>query len=129
MVTISKPLCVVLASAIVLGTATVGAFAADPMPTQVFKPARGVSLDAGTKKVAAYYLAGDHVCDLTLMIADLPDADGNVSGLPTRINVPVKAGTKTHVYTAEGHALEASCALTAKVMTLRPLEFTASAVK
>lgn len=129
MVTISKPLCLVLASAIAFGTATIGAKATDGTTMQVFKPARGVSLDVGSKKVAAYYLAGDHVCDLTLMMADLPDSDGNVSGLPTRINVPVKAGTKTHVYTAEGHALEASCGQSAQIMTLRPLAFTASAAK
>ena len=125
MVTISKPLSVVLASAIALGTATMGAHAADSFSTQVFKPGRGVSLDSGTKKVAAYYLAGDQVCDLTLMIAGLPDADGNVSGAATRISVPVKAGTISRIYTSEGRALEASCGTSATIMTLRQLAETA----
>ena len=129
MVTISKPLSVVLAAAVALGTAAIGVHASDSFPTQVFKPGRGVSLDAGTKKVVAYYLAGDHVCDLTLMIGDLPDADGHVSGSATRISVPVKAGSQSRVYTSEGHALEASCGLSAKIMTLRPLALTAEVVK
>lgn len=128
MVTISKPLALVLATAITLGIATFGAHA-ETSNTLVFKPARGISLDVGSKKIAAYYLANDRVCDLTVMSADLPDADGHVTGPSTRMNVPVKAGTTSHVYTADGRALEVSCAISTKLMTLRPLEQTAEAVK
>jgi hypothetical protein len=124
MVTISKPLALVLASAITIGTASFGAHA-ESSNTQVFKPARGISLDVGSKKIVAYYLANDRVCDLTVMVADLPDADGNLSGKSSRMNVPVKAGTSSHVYTADGRALEVSCAISTKLMTLRPLEQTA----
>ena len=134
MVMISKSFALALSTAIVIGTATFGAHAqtsVSPAPygTHVFKAARGVMLDVGSKKIAGYYLAGDHVCDLTLMLANRPDADGNVSGATTRMNVPVAAGTKTRVYTADGNALEASCSLKANVMTLRALDQTALAVK
>ena len=129
---ISKLLATVLSTAIVIGTATFGAHAQTNTTahgTQVFKAARGVMLEVGSKKIAGYYLAGDHVCDLTLMLANRADADGNVSGATTRMNIPVAAGTKTRVYTTDGNALEASCSLKANVMTLRPLDQTALAVK
>jgi hypothetical protein len=95
----------------------------------VFKPARGVYLDVGSKRVAGYYLAGDHVCDLTLMFADQVDADNHVNSTLTRMNVPVPAGKKARLYTNDGRALEASCGTSANVMTLRTLDQTAAAVK
>jgi hypothetical protein len=125
MVTISKSLVFALSSALAIGAASLGA-TAETANTQVFKPIQGVMLDAGSKKVAGYYVAGDKVCNLTLMIANRPDADGNVTGASSRYSVPVAAGRTSRVYTAEGHALEASCSLTAHVMTLRPIEQTAA---
>ena len=76
-------------------------------------------------------MAGANTCDLTLMVADLPNADGQVAATATstRMNVPVNAGTTQRIFTADGHALEVSCALAAKLMTLRPLDQTALAVK
>ena len=128
MVTISKPLAVVLVLAFTLGAASARAQTAAP---QVFKPAHGISLDLGAKKIAGYYMAAANTCDLTLMVADLPNADGQVAATATstRMNVPVKVGTTQRIFTADGHALEVTCALTAKLMTLRPLELTALAIK
>jgi hypothetical protein len=117
-----------VASAIVIGTSAYGAFA-ESASTRVFKPGRGVSLDVGAKRVAGYYTVGDTVCDLTLMFADRADADGHVSGAATRMNVPVKVGARQRIYTVDGNALEASCSLSAGVMTLRPLDLTASVAK
>jgi hypothetical protein len=74
-------------------------------------------------------MAGDNVCDLTLMFVDRPDADGHSTGAATRMNVPVTAGSKSRVYTTDGTALEVSCALSTKVMTLRVLELTAAITK
>ena len=113
-----------LTTAIAVGTVTAGAHAESA--THVFKPARGISLDVGSKRAAAYFMAGDYACDLTLMFADRPDADGQVSASQTRMNVPVKAGSHTRVYTTDGQALDVSCALSARVMTLRVLEMTAA---
>lgn len=117
-----------LISAVAVGTAVAGAHA-EATTTQVFKPARGISLDVGSKRAAGYYMVGDNVCDLTLMFVDRPDADGHSTGAATRMNVPVKAGSKSRVYTTDGAALEVSCALSAKVMTLRVLELTAAVAK
>ena len=125
MVTISKSLVFALTAAITVGTASYGAHAGNAA-AQVFKPARGISFDIGSKRAAAYYMAGDHVCDLTLMFAGRADADGNIPGATTRLNVPVKAGTRSRIYTTDGQAFEASCELSAKVMTLRVLEQTAA---
>ena len=126
MVMISKPFATVLVLALALGGAGARAQTASP---QVFKPAHGISLDVGSKKVAGYYMQGANTCDLTLMVADLPNADGQVSGSSTRMNVPVKAGSTQRIFTADGMALEVSCALSAKLMTLRPPELTALSVK
>ena len=129
MVTISKSIASVLAAAITLGTASFGAFASETTNSQVFKAARGVSLDVGSKKVAGYYLSKDGICDVTLMVADLPDADGHVSADISRINLPIKAGSNARVYTSEGKALSLTCSTGTKLMTLRPLEETAAVVK
>jgi len=124
MITFTKAILAAIAATIAFS-----AQAGESQATHVLKPMHGASFEMGTKKVAAYYLAGDKVCDLTVMIGDLPDADGNVSGQSTRINVPLAAGTKSRVYTTEGRALEASCSLTAHIVTLRPLSFTAAVVQ
>ena len=127
--TFSKSFFATLAGVIALGSASFGTKAGEHLSTQVLKPGQGVSLDMGTKKVAAYYLAGDKVCDVTFMIADLPDADGHVTAAITRMNVPVAAGSQSRIFTSEGHAVEASCALSTKIVSLRPLSFTASIAK
>lgn len=133
MVTIFKPVGFVLASAITLLTASYGVHASDQVNPaanpHVFKAGRGVSLDVGSKKVAGTYVSKDGNCDVTLMVADLPDADGHVTEALTRINVPVKSGTNAHVYTSEGKALELYCTLGSKLMTLRALDQTASVAK
>jgi hypothetical protein len=129
MVTISKPLAIVLASAITLGTATFGAHASESSNAQVFKAARGVSLDVGSKKIVGYYVPKDNICNVTLMVGDLPDADGHVSASVSRINLPVKAGTNARVYTTDGKALALTCSTGTKLMTIRALEETAAIFK
>lgn len=129
MVTISKTVACVLAAAITVGTASFGAHASDTTNSHVFKAARGVSLDVGTKKVVGYYLAKDGICNVTLMVGDLPDADGHVSADVSRINLPIKAGSNARAYTSEGKALALTCSTGTKLMTVRALEETAAVVK
>ena len=129
MVRISKTLVGGLVCAIAIGTATWGVHAAEVGAPHVFKAARGVSMELGSKKIAGYYVSNDGVCDVTLMVGDLPDADGYVSASVTRINLPVKAGANARVYTSEGKALAVSCSIGTKMMTLRTLDQTASAAK
>lgn len=125
MVTISKSLAGVLISAIAIGTAAFGAHATQASAPLIFKAARGVSLDVGSKKIVGYYLSKDGICDATLMFGERPDADGHVGTDVTRMNVPVKAGAHARVYTSEGKAIELSCGTSAKLMTLRTLDMTA----
>jgi hypothetical protein len=129
MVKISKVITLSVAAALGLSVAAYAAKAADATLPVVVKAARGLSLEVGTKKVAGYYMAKSGVCDVTLMVADLPDADGYVTAQLSRMNVPVKAGTNARVYTSEGKALELSCSLTTSLMTVRTLEQVALAVK
>lgn len=93
---------------------------------QIFKPARGVSIDIGSKKVAAYYAVNGDGCNLTVMMANQMDVDGNIDARmtvsPVRMNIPVKAGAKTLVVTSEGKTLEFSCALATTLMTVRALD-------
>ena len=126
MVTISKSLVVSLTVALSVGAV---AARADGTATLVMKPGKGVSLDVGSKRAAGYFMAGTNTCDLTLMFADRPDADGHVSGDTTRLNVPVASGSRTRVYTTDGSALEVSCGLSAAVMSLRVLALTANVTK
>ena len=129
MVTISKTVATVLAAAITLGTASFGANASEATNPHVFKAARGVSLDVGTKKVVGYYLSKDGICNVTLMVGDLPDADGHVSADISRINLPIKAGSSARAYTSEGKALALTCSTGTKLMTVRQIEETAAIVK
>ena len=131
MVKISTRLKAVLASAILTGTLSYGAHAADAANPQVFKAAHGVLLEVGSKKVAGYYINTGGICDFTLMTADLPDSDGRVSAELTRVNLPIKAGSNARIYTSEGKALDLYCTLGAKFMTLRTvaLDQTASVTK
>jgi len=126
MMKLSKSIPVLFSVVAAFGVAASAAAAGEVSPTRILKPGAGALFEMGTKKIAATYMPGSTGCDLTVMIADLPDADGNVSGQPTRINVPLVAGTQTKVFMSEGHAMEASCALSSKIVTLRPLTFTAA---
>jgi len=129
MVTILKPLAIVLSAAITLGTVATSASAFDATNAHVFKAARGVSLDAGTKKIVGYYTSKDGICNVTLMVGDMPDADGHVSASVSRINLSVTAGANARAYTSEGKALALTCATGTKLMTIRVLEETAAVVK
>jgi hypothetical protein len=121
------PISFALLTAIGFGSLTSSAVAEDQ--THVFKPARGVSLDIGSKKVVGVYRAHAGLCELTVMVGDLPDADGHVEGASTRINVPVKAGATQRVYTTDGRLVEFACSLTTNLMTARALEQTALVAK
>ncbi len=127
MLKLSKSIPVLLSSAIVLGAASFAAHAGEVQSTHVVKPAHAALFELGTKKVAATYVDKDGKCDVVISVADLPDADGNATGWPTRISTPVAGGAQTRVYISEGYAVEASCALSAKLLTVRPIAFTAAA--
>ena len=128
MITISKSLVFALTIA-AASSASLVAAPADHGAPQVFKPIHGISFDVGSKRASAYYVASDHACDLTMMFADRPDADGHVTGTTTRMNVPVAAGTRSVIHTTDGAALEASCSIARTVMTLRPIVETAAVMK
>jgi len=125
----SKSIPALVSTAVVLGVAAFGVSANDTAPPRVLKSGQGALFELGTKKVAATFVTGAGVCDLIVMVADLPDADGHVSGQPTRINVPLVAGTQTKVFVPEGHAIEAGCSLSAAIVTLRPVTFTAAVAR
>lgn len=127
MLKLSKSIPVLLSSAIALGAASLAVQAAEVQTTHVVKSAHAAMFELGTKKVAATYVAKDGMCDVIISVADLADADGNATGAPTRISAPVAGGSQTRVFVSEGYAVEASCALSAKLLTVRPIAFTAAA--
>jgi hypothetical protein len=117
-----------------ISLATAAAATSPPNTTaQVFKPARGVTLDVGSQKVAAHYAVNGDGCNLTVMMANQMDVDGNIdarmTASPVRMNMPVKAGSKSLVVTTEGRALEFSCSLAKTLMTVRALDLSAQAIK
>lgn len=131
--TSSKPSSIVLATIALLGASFLVATAfsahAETLGQQVVKPSHGISMEVGSKKVAGYYQVKDGLCDVTLMVASLPDADGRVPADISRINLPVKAGSNSRAYTSEGKGLAISCGTGAKLLSVRLLEETASAAK
>lgn len=126
MLTPSKSILVVSFAALALNAAALTATAAELPTTRVVKPGHAAMLELGTKKVAATYITSGNLCDVVVSVASLPDADGNVSGGLTRITTPVAGGTQARVFVSDGYAIEASCALSGKLLTVRPIAFTAA---
>lgn len=94
----------------------------------VLEPATGKSFQVGTEKTVGYFLAKDGHCELTLMVAPVGDID-EVKGAGTRVRFTVAPGRTGVLDSAEGPALQFSCAADAKTMTVEPFQRVAYAVR
>jgi len=109
----------------VLAMANLGAVqAGDSSPGwKPMKPLYAVSFDVGRKHVLSYFLSKNGLCDLTLMVTDLPDelVEGDV--IPTlttaRFKAEIDGGKTARLDTAAGKSLEYACAADAQAMTVR----------
>ncbi len=89
------------------------------------RPAHGLMLDVGSKHTVSYFLADDSKCNLTLMIGEKANDEGDNSSVGARVNVAVEAGKSARVETAEGKSLEFACASGASAMSVRALDVVA----
>ncbi len=92
---------------------------------QYVRPAHGLMLDVGSKHTVSYFLTDGSKCNLTLMIGDKANDEGDNSSVGARINVAVEAGKSARVETAEGKSLEFACAGGASAMNVRALDVVA----
>ncbi len=107
----------VLALSALVGAA--GAMA-DASTTQ-FKPLQGVSLHLGSKHAIGYYVKGDDVCQLTLVVGEEPLGEEIPAVTPTRFSAAIGAGRSARFDTGSGTQLQFSCAPTATAMTVETL--------
>jgi hypothetical protein len=118
--------------ALVLGVAAApgAATAQSPKPVEeapfVVRPLAGVTLDAGGKHVAAYYVADGNACQLTVAVAEQSRDDAEIPALGSRIHTRVEGGRKARLEMASGPALEFACAPGAATLTARVLQRSAS---
>ena len=85
-------------------------------------PARGLMLDVGSKHTVSYFVADEGKCNLTLMVGEKADENGDHGSVGTRVRVSIEGGRTARVETAEGKSLEFTCAKGATAMSVRPLE-------
>jgi hypothetical protein len=92
---------------------------------QYVRPAHGLMLDVGSKHTVSYFLTDGSKCNLTLMIGEKANDEGENSSVGARVNVAVEAGKSARIETAEGKSLEFACAGGAGAMSVRALDVVA----
>jgi hypothetical protein len=90
--------------------------------TNTFKPLQGVSLHLGSKHAIGYFVKGDNVCQLTLVVGEEPVGDDIPAVTPARFSAAIEAGRSARFDTGSGTVLEFGCAPTAASMTVEPLD-------
>ena len=103
------------------------AFGSDAPEKRVVMQAHGAALDVGSKHTVSYFTAENGVCDVTLLIGNKADSEGNNSSTGTRVKFTVAAGMTARTDTAEGKSLELTCSSGAKTMTVVPRDLLAYA--
>jgi hypothetical protein len=85
-------------------------------------PARGLMLDVGSKHTVSYFVSDEGKCNLTLMVGEKADDNGDHSSVGARVRVSIEGGKAAVIETAEGKSLQFTCAAGATSMSVRPLE-------
>ncbi len=103
------------------------AFGAEPGDKRVVMRAHGASLDVGSKHIVSYFTADNGVCNVTMLIGDKADSNGDGGSIGTRIKFAVPGGMSARTDTAEGKSLEIACTSGASTMSIRPVDLMAYA--
>lgn len=104
------------------------AFGAGPQDNKrVVMRAHGASLDVGSKHIVSYFTADKGVCNVTMLIGDKADSEGDGGSIGTRVKFAVPAGMTARTDTAEGKSLEIACTSGASTMSIRPVDLMAYA--
>ena len=105
---------------IVVAALSLGLFGTAHAAEQTIKPLQGISFHAGTKHAVGYFLQEQHVCNLTVTVAD--DADF----APARYESAIEPGKSTTYRFTEGKAIEFHCLAEANAMQVKLLEMSAA---
>jgi len=89
------------------------------------RPARGVMIDVGSKHTVSYFLTDGGKCNLTVMVGEKADDNGDNASVGARLKVSIDGGKAAVIETAEGKSLEFSCADGAGSMSVRTLDVVA----
>lgn len=112
-----------LALAGALGFVSVPLHAAEPWSSAKMTPLHAVSLNQGEKRVVAYFVEQDGVCNLAVTIGDLPN-DGD--DVPTtkifRVVVDIASGRSARVDSPMAKTLSFSCEDEARSMSFTELD-------
>lgn len=93
----------------------------------VLDPAEGRSFEVGAGKAVGYFMAKNGTCELTLMLAPKGDVD-EVKGAGARVRFNVEPGQTGAFESPEGGALQFTCGVSAKSMTVQPFQRVAYAL-
>ncbi len=89
--------------------------------TNTFKPLQGVSLHLGSKHAIGYFVQGDGVCQMTLVVGEEPVGEEIPQVTPTRFSAAIEAGRNARFDTGGGTQLQFNCAPAAAAMTVNQL--------
>lgn len=84
-------------------------------------PTHGAVFDVGSKHAVSYFTRENGVCNVTLMIGDKANAEGEGASIGTRMSFAVDATHTARADTADGQSLEFTCAKDAATMDVRPV--------
>ncbi len=87
--------------------------------------AHGAALDVGSKHIVSYFTAQQGVCNVTLLIGNKANSEGEGASIGTRVKFNVPAGMTARTDTAEGKSLEFACRSGASTMSIQPLDLLA----
>jgi hypothetical protein len=109
-----------------VGAINVGGAAADEATgPRVIAPAKGLMLDVGSKHTVSYFTADDGLCNLTLVVGEKANEEGDHGSVGARVRLAIEQGKTARIETAEGKSLEFACARGAQSMSVRTLDLVA----
>jgi hypothetical protein len=108
--------------AALLSAWSVGAEAEELPNANRVRPAEGLILDIGSKHTVSYFLADGGTCNLTLVVGEKANDEGDGSTVGARIRVAIDSGKTARIETAEGKSLEFACAKGAQAIGVRRLD-------
>ena len=104
------------------------AFGAEPQGKRVVMQAHGAAMDVGSKHIVSYFTADNGVCNVTMLIGNKANSEGEGGSVGTRVKFAVPAGMSARTDTAEVKSLEIACTSGASTMSIRPVDLLAYAM-
>jgi hypothetical protein len=84
-------------------------------------PTHGAVFDIGSKHAVSYFVADAGVCNVTVMIGDKANNEGDGASIGTRMSFVVDAKGTARADTVDGQSLEFTCAQDAATLNVRPV--------